>query len=800
MEYQPLVGSSINENIILEEVLRAHGSDGKGFKTSYVLNFVKKILFSIYIMIAGEIIHEDEESEDSDNDEKFDEKESDDKKKSNEEEFDEEPKDMELSYQIKRLSFEMSLMCSNKMDSHLAVIYFMKMLSTFSWEGKLLMMLAVFSLNFGEFSLVHGHKGLARKLSILRGSETLVVPPHIPEMVTNFIKSILQLTDCIVELAQSSSHNSSPIIPIACYWIFTNLLVYASYFTRLPSMDSKWLIIEETQLYDLTAKIKDIITDCRPILDKKREEDCYKALCYAFSYENPIPFTNNNLDVLKLLFNVKNGGKKKLLYDGKSEEMVKLCSLKDQSLLLLISPNLNIDPFLLRMLKGVQDLTKVRIVWIPIFDYPELLAIKQMEEQYGILVEVLECVSVINPQKSVSSCFVRFVKEKWFPTFQTGGDPIIVSLDHHGRIVHHNAMYMILMLVGDVIEGIKTGVEIGESIIPSLQNMLKERTLAIRSVMPDIDRKLDQIVGNMERVMIEGLDEIGKQIQNLATYTNIFTSEMEKHQWKIQTWCFRLVGGITESKADKFEDDKNELCILIGGNNIKWVKTFLSSVLSKICFNPLLRFEVEMIYVGSNMKVASMVDDKFKIFDEPDEAENLFSARIVWSRLENLFLSRIKFLDETHGDEESDEIAKGLKLLLAYEGNGLGVYGWAMLCKGNEIVVCDLGEKMLTVVNEYEKWKESAIAKGFDKAFKDVHHMLGSTSTSQHHPCCTLEYPSNFDKTPKNVKCPQCCRNMQKLIAFRCYHGHDCLLDDDDDNEEEDDGDGDGDDDDDDAT
>nr|GMD16578.1 protein SIEVE ELEMENT OCCLUSION B-like [Ipomoea batatas] len=315
-------------------------------------------------------------------------------------------------------------------------------------------------------------------------------------------------------------------------------------------------------------------------------------------------------------------------------ENVGLGSLKNQSLLLLISPNLNIDILLLIILGAVQNATKVRIVWIPIFDNPELWAIKQMEEQYGMLAKVLECVSVINPQKSVSSCFVRFVKEKWFPTFQIGGDPIIVSLDRHGRIVHHNAMYMIFMRALGIYQGIETGVEIGESIIPTLQNMLKERTLAVRSVMPDIDRKLDQIVGNMERVMIEGLDEIGKQIQNLALL---------------------------------FDDDyENELFILIGGNNIKWVKTFVSSISSKICFNPIQKFEVEMAYIGSNMKVASMVDDKVvNIFRQIDEAQTLLFLRIFWLRLQNLFLSRIKFLDETHGDEESDEIAKGLKLLLA---------------------------------------------------------------------------------------------------------------------------------------
>nr|GMD17538.1 protein SIEVE ELEMENT OCCLUSION B-like [Ipomoea batatas] len=287
------------------------------------------------------------------------------------------------------------------------------------------------------------------------------------------------------------------------------------------------------------------------------------------------------------------------------------------------------------MLIMVQQPTKVRIVWIPIFDYLELWAIKQMEEQYGMLAKGLEWVSVINPHKSVASCFVRFVKEKLFPTFQIGGDPIIMSLDRHERIVHHNAMHTILMRTSDISQGINTRVEIGDSIIPLLQNVLKERTLAVRGVVPNIDTKLDQIAGNMERVMIEGLDEIGKQIQNPAL------------------------------------DDENELCILIGENNIKWVKTFLSTVLSKICFNPLQRFEVKMFYIGSNMKVASMVDDEFKIFDESDEALNLSLSRIFWSRLQNIFLSRIKFLDETHGGSP-DLCLPNFSALLVLESSAAG--------------------------------------------------------------------------------------------------------------------------------
>nr|GMD16598.1 thioredoxin-like protein YLS8 isoform X2 [Ipomoea batatas] len=49
MEYQPLTSSNINENIILKEVMDTHGPVSKDFKASYILHFVKKILFLIMV-------------------------------------------------------------------------------------------------------------------------------------------------------------------------------------------------------------------------------------------------------------------------------------------------------------------------------------------------------------------------------------------------------------------------------------------------------------------------------------------------------------------------------------------------------------------------------------------------------------------------------------------------------------------------------------------------------------------------------------------------------------------------------
>ncbi|XP_019163757.1 PREDICTED: protein SIEVE ELEMENT OCCLUSION B-like [Ipomoea nil] len=754
--------SHINESVILDEVMSTHDPDGKeNFEINVIFDLVKSILYPITI---GDSIDEDEDSDKEDSNKSDEEEdsngdESDDDKMSNDEkEFDRErqyAKDMELPFQLKRFSFEMSLMCSKNVDPHSIVLYFLNMLSTFSWEGKILILLASFSLYFGKFSLFHSHKGLSGKLAILNERESQLLP-----IVKDLIKSILHLTEYIAELAKSSSHNSSPIIPIGCYWIVTSILTYASYFTS-GLMHSGCFIAEETRLSSLTVKIKDVISECHPILEEKREVDSYNALCHAFFDENPIPFTSN-LDVLKLLFNVQKGGKQKLIiYDGDEQEMVELRSLENKSLLLLISSNLDIEEYLIKIFKYFQNETKLRVLWIPILDYPILWDIRHMKVEYRRLVNKGELLSVRNVQKLVAPSFVRFVREKLFE-IGGGGEPIIVSLDHQGRIVHHNAMHMILMIFIDIVQGINTGVEIGDSIIPLLQNVLKDRTLAIRSLVPEIDGKLKEIAGKMERLMLDELDEMEKRIQN-PVYSNIYTSERETDLWKLEIWCTKLMMGEYEGVIKLVNE--NKYIFLIGGNDLKWVKAFVSKVMQVVSLNPQLA--IMITYLGSNVKVGSTILQD-NICEAPTTA---VGSWFIWARLRSIFLSRIRFLNQTYCDEDHDEIVEGLKKMLAYEAKDSAVEGWAMLCKGNKIVVCDLGDTMLTVMNEYEKWKESAIAKGFDQAFKDHHEMLSrSIYASKHHPCCALDYPCNFDKVPEIVKCPQCYHNMQKFVTFRCHH------------------------------
>nr|GLL31880.1 protein SIEVE ELEMENT OCCLUSION B-like [Ipomoea trifida] len=349
-----------------------------------------------------------------------------------------------------------------------------------------------------------------------------------------------------------------------------------------------------------------------------------------------------------------------------------------------------------------------------------------MKEQFRGIVNEEHLLSMRNPQKSVSLGLIRFVKEKVFPTLHIGGEPIIISLDHHGRITHRNAMHFIWIRFGVVLTDYTTTDSSEDSIVPLLQTALKKRTLDVRDFVPNIDRKISEFAGEMDSKMNDWLHDIIKHVQDPV--------------------------------------DENKYIFLMGGNDIKWVKEFTSKVL---CVNPQLAFVLS--YDGTNIKVVSTIA-RGQIYDGYYKSPQ--AAKYLWTRLQSMFLSRIQFLNETHRDEKSDEIVEGLKRLLAYEAKGSTIEGWVLLAKGNKIILCDLGDKMLTVMNEYDKWKDNAIAKGFDQAFKDHHEMLASTSTSHHHPYCALEYPSNFSKIPENEKCPQCCYNMNKFVTFTCCHGH----------------------------
>ncbi|KAF5961593.1 hypothetical protein HYC85_002802 [Camellia sinensis] len=113
--------------------------------------------------------------------------------------------------------------------------------------------------------------------------------------------------------------------------------------------------------------------------------------------------------------------------------------------------------------------------------------------------------------------------------------------------------------------------------------------------------------------------------------------------------------------------------------------------------------------------------------------------------------------------DDYDPMLQEIKKLLSYDKSE----GWAVLCRGSEVVVNGHGTTVLPTLVEYDDiWKINVPTNGFDKSFKDHHDKLHGIT----HPCCRFEFPSVAGRIPESMKCPECVRVMEKHITFICCH------------------------------
>nr|GME17455.1 protein SIEVE ELEMENT OCCLUSION B-like [Ipomoea batatas] len=372
-----------------------------------------------------------------------------------------------------------------------------------------------------------------------------------------------------------------------------------------------------------------------------------------------------------------------------------------------------------------------------------------------------------DPHKRIARSFIRFIKRNLLHHFQIGEEPILVSLDQQGRIVHTNAMHMIQIWSRDYIEDKELRVHQAgyDNIIPFIEKEMKERSQG--SLIFDIDEQISHLALEVDEKIQAWANKINNKIYEMREYSNMYSSERENALWKKEKdRSLGLVVGEIDYRVT-YSIEKERCIFLYGGNNIKCVREFTSKV-HEVSLKT--GSDIELIYVGKNEKIRASIGEEHMSY----LLRRPYDAWRFWTRLQSALLSRINYLNAAncHGDECDDEIEQGFKKLLGYERKGATMEGWALLSKGQKVVVCGQGAKMLRVINEYESWKENMALKSFDQAFKDYYNKTLHTSCSPNsHSCCAFEYPITLKEIPKKEKCPECFHDMQKLVTFTCYHG-----------------------------
>ncbi|XP_019156840.1 PREDICTED: uncharacterized protein LOC109153404 isoform X2 [Ipomoea nil] len=741
-----LSSQPVDESIIREQVLSTHNYDGREFNTNAILNMAEKALSLEMGTAQKAMVEELTQLEELDN-------------------------YKQLPLHIKQLSFEIA--SGAIANGHSTTIHVLSILSPYSWEDKLVLMIAAFSIIHGEFILIsrllQKGKGLAWKLAHLKQSSHCPIPTPLSSHNNNqreiedCISSAIQLTKCVVELKECLSYSPPQSVisalPMVAYWIGRNIVNCSAY-----PCDPRFKVQNEHR------EITTLMATFSAELAKKKEEESYEALRNALYHGS-----SNNFEVYKLMFNVKDDHEIICFHYWGMHHMAELRGWKETLVMLLITSGVAVPKEWIHFLNWFHRNSIADIIWIPITQDDA-----SWSTEYDQLRNKMRFFWLNDPQKMISPQFTRFVKEELFK-MRWGEEPIIVSLDPRGRIVHSNVFHMMLTWTFDYIKKDTIGVNVvPHNISLIIQNELKQGIYGIeassesRHVGPKIDSMTRDLVRNIDSQINAWIMDVEDIIEEVTAQFTPYDSEKEKFLWQQQTaWTLHLLapqsGRLYYTIGTPINDwiREGKYIFLYGGNNIKWIREFIFKV-REVASKTQMNFE--LAYIGKNKMIRGIINKERMSHCALD---NSFGVWWFWARLRSMFLSRIQYLEMTNHlvkEYNNDEILQGLKKLLSYETNNATTEGWTLLSKGSEVVVCGHGSKMLQAMNDCEIWKENiAATKSFGQAFKDHHEMLSKNK----HSCCTLEYPITLSKIPENERCPECSRRMQKFLTFTCCHDHD---------------------------
>eukprot|EP00257_Ricinus_communis_P020329 XP_015579534.1 protein SIEVE ELEMENT OCCLUSION B [Ricinus communis] len=611
-----------------------------------------------------------------------------------------------LSFIIEQIASEISYKCSGGGDAHATTMSILNMLSSYTWDAKLVIALAAFSMTYGEFWLVAQNctsNQLAKSVAILKQlpdilEHSSMLKPRF-DSVKSLIKVMLAIAKCIVEfqdlppryitmdvpaLSTAMAH-----LPISVYWTIRSIVACASQIIGLIGLAHEHIAstTEAWELSSLAHKLSNMQSHlqnqlglCYKHIDERKHMETYQNLIHLFDMAHI-----DNMRVLKALIYSKDDIQP--LLEGTTKRRVNIDVLRRKNVLLLIS-DLDITQDEISILEQIYNESRLypskqesqyEIVWLPILD-PAVPFNDIMLKKFEALQSVMTWYSIHHPSL-IDRAVITFVKEKW----NFGKKPILVVLDPQGRVACPNAVHMMWIW--------------GSLAFP-------------------------------------------------------FTTIREEALWKEESWRLELlVAGIDPIITNWIEEGRY-IC-LYGGEDMEWIRKFTSTAraVAQAAGIPL-----GMVYVGkSNPKervrrnVSTIMVEKLSHY-----WQDLTSIWYFWVRIESMWRSK----NQLGKTSENDSLMKEIMAMLSFDSSE---GGWAIFTKGTEELVKAKGSISLTCLSDYTIWKDQIQQKGFLPSLKDY---LKSLHTEHH--CNRLILPSSAGMIPEKIVCTECSRNMERYILYKC--------------------------------
>ncbi|XP_028081938.1 protein SIEVE ELEMENT OCCLUSION B-like [Camellia sinensis] len=300
---------------------------------------------------------------------------------------------------------QVSSKCSRGSDAHTTTLALFNILSSYSWDAKVVIALAAFSINWGELWLVHQHyqfNPLAEYLTLFKQPPNLLKEPNSLkptfEALTNLIKAMMDVTKCIVEFKKFPPQYITSNMPV----MMSSILLVGHLFSgdfvpifldqdidhleetevekhlafpslEIDSLEPKGLVEiagilvgllqyiastkEAKELSSLNHKVSNIyshlqkqLTLCYQHIEEKKYNEAFQKLELLFETTHI-----DNINILKALVSAEED--QLPLFDGSTKRKVSIDVLRNKNVLLLISDLdlSNEEHFILLVIKYIKE-------------------------------------------------------------------------------------------------------------------------------------------------------------------------------------------------------------------------------------------------------------------------------------------------------------------------------------------------------------------------------------------------------------------------------------------------------------
>ncbi|XP_059446689.1 protein SIEVE ELEMENT OCCLUSION B-like [Corylus avellana] len=310
-------------------------------------------------------------------------------------------------------------------------------LSSYSWDAKVVITLAAFSFEYGNFWLLaQSSDQLAKSVGILKQvPEGLKKYKNSIDELNKVIKVTLEVIESIFEFKRLSIYDTKDVpalssarghISVDVFWATITIIACTTQICCITSHEEK-----TQELSPFAEKINSTLNFL-----KIRIKTCYEQIEQLKTYrqrKKSILTHTEIMEVLKELIFAKDNLQE--IFDGSTKKRVSIEVLRNNNVLLFFS-SLDISTDDISILKpiddGIRKKDQYKILWIPIVEKWT----NELEKKFEALQSKMSWYIVQSTEPIVG---IRFIKEEW----KFENQPILVVMNPQGQVEHTNALHMI---------------------------------------------------------------------------------------------------------------------------------------------------------------------------------------------------------------------------------------------------------------------------------------------------------------------------------------------------------------------